>query len=109
MDVKAHEGEWAVLEMRKKIKPYIGALLDTTYEKMCIFKKDDGGFSYYRYGSSSTSQGAPVAVPGTAESDVNATGIMYGTFLNIFEVLALPPVQIYTAADMKCFFELIGE
>ncbi len=109
MDVKAHEGEGAVLEMRKKIKPYIGALLDTTYEKMCIFKKDDGGFSYYRYGSSSTSQGAPVAVPGTAESDVNATGIMYGTFRNIFEVLALPPVQIYTAADMKCFFELIGE
>jgi len=108
-NAERYDGKEAAEELRNIVKPEIGRLLETTYKKMCIFQKGDGGFSYYRHGPSSTSQGAPVSIPGTVESDVNATGIMFGTFKNICSVLSLPSPYIYTPADKACFFELIGE
>ena len=47
--------------------------VDATAEKLKLYLKDDGSFSYRTNQSSPTSQGMPVAVPGTNEGDVNAT------------------------------------
>ena len=44
-------------------------------EKISAFQKPDGSFSYCPTTTSSTSQGMPVAISGTNEGDVNATGI----------------------------------
>ncbi|MBO5315665.1 MAG: hypothetical protein J6B48_04445 [Clostridia bacterium] len=42
-------------------------------EKIIAFKKPDGGLSYLMNTSTPTAQGAPIAVPGSAEGDVNGT------------------------------------
>ena len=57
-------------------------LFKKTYEKLGKFKKQDGGFSYTPSASAHLSQGSLVAVEGTAESDVNATGIAISSILN---------------------------
>ncbi len=44
-------------------------------EKIAVFQKPDGSFSYTPSYSSNTSQGMPVALPNSYEGDVNATGI----------------------------------
>ncbi|MBO5206687.1 MAG: hypothetical protein J6C09_03790 [Clostridia bacterium] len=60
-------------------------LIFDTISKLRVFRKGDGGFSMNQETSSPTSQNVPVAVPGSAESDVNATAIAISTlFKDIF-------------------------
>lgn len=91
-------------------------LIGGVYEKLFLFKRDDGGFSYYTDRTAITSQGAPVAVFGSCESDVNATAIAISTLRYVYSVYALynnytsslsaPP--IYTSEDMAYFNSLIS-
>jgi len=76
-------------------------------EKISEFKKEDGSFSYLPDKSSSTSQGMPVAIPGTNEGDVNATVIATtGIVGNICSALGIPSVAIYGEADLKIFLDI---
>lgn len=91
-------------------------LIDVAYQKLLVFKKSDGGFSYNPKYSSTTSQGAIVAVPFSEESDVNATTLatstiryiyrvyqLYNDYSNMFDIPLL-----YTTSDGAYFKSLIN-
>ncbi|MBQ8583587.1 MAG: hypothetical protein IJ488_03140 [Clostridia bacterium] len=64
-------------------------------QKLLLFRKLDGSFSYHQAYSSYTSQGMPVCVPYSNEGDVNATDIcIEGTLNNLFSALGLAHVKI---------------
>jgi hypothetical protein len=63
-------------------------------KKISEFKKPDGGFSYGPHSSAPTSQGAPVAIPGSAEGDVNATNVFLSIVGNVFLALDLSDYSV---------------
>ena len=79
-------------------------------EKILPFKKGDGGLSYLRETSTPTAQGAPVAVPGTAEGDVNGTLCGSIAVINsIFTSLDLWEyrVPLFASTDLKTYLDNI--
>ena len=72
--------------------------LDATTNKVAKFRKDDGSFSYNLKSSSSTSQGAPVAVANTNEGDMNAT-LLASVYLH---------QQIYPALQLGSEVSMFG-
>ena len=84
--------------------------IKVSMEKIYAFQKLDGSFSYGRNASSSTSQGMPVAVPGTNEGDVNATVIAStGLLGNIYSALRLTSytVRLFGEYERRQFVEII--
>ena len=85
------------------------AIIDTK-AKLSLFLKEDGSFSYQQTHSSATSQGAPAAVPGTNEGDVNATDIATThTVHEIFNALELSSYRVplcYTS-ERAVFYETV--
>ena len=76
---------------------------------MQAFKKADGGFSYKPNNSASKSQGVPVAVPQTKESDVNATCIMStGLSGRMAVTFGAKNLKIFGEEDGRLFAELIA-
>ncbi|MBO5009910.1 MAG: hypothetical protein J6D20_04340 [Clostridia bacterium] len=87
-------------------------LIDATREKLVLFLKPDGSFSYHPQYSSSVSQSAPVAVPQSEEGDVNATTICCtGTLSTMFSTFGLSNYMpaVYTNVDYLRFMHIIGE
>lgn len=83
-------------------------LIRKTKENVQVFKRDDGGFSYTPNGSAARSQGVPVAVPNSCESDINATLIASAsTVKGICTALGIPRVEIFYHDDGDLFFELL--
>ena len=88
-------------------------LMETVYQKLYAFKKPDGGFSYYQDKTAAVSQGAPVAVTNTSESDVNSTGIAISTLRYVLRVYQLycgyefDIPSIYTEYDTAYFLEIL--
>ena len=71
---------------------------------------DDGSFSYTVACSSSTSQGMPVAIPGTKEGDVNATVICTtGTISNMMNALGYDSIPLLTPSDFNKYLAVIEE
>lgn len=86
------------------------AMIRSTTDKVLRFKKADGGFSYGQNYSSATSQGAPAAVPESAEGDVNGNGLSStGVIRNVCGALGVPIIPFYTKEDGELFFELIAK
>lgn len=83
-------------------------LIQTCIDRMEIFKKPDGGYSYNPDISSSTSQGAVVSL-GLAEGDVNATLLGTASMLSSISYVAAKKREPLILKDYnKLFFELIG-
>lgn len=83
----------------------------STIKKIRPFKKDQGSFSYFPSCSADRSQGAPAAVPNTAEGDVNATGICSGgMILNIYSALDLSEyiVPRFGKPEYERFLEIVN-
>ena len=94
-------------ELRHLLWENSAMLIKRTREKISVFRKDDGSFSFYRKMSASISQGSPAALPRQNEGDVNATCISQGTARNMCTALGIPGVPVFTPADGELFFELI--
>lgn len=102
-------------------KAEIGAMLDellataseklaATKEKILVFKKSDGSFSYKPDSSAPNSQGCPVAIPGTNEGDVNATVICSSDILvYVYGALGVSnySVSIYTYNDWRRYENIL--
>ena len=74
--------------------------------KLAEFKKPDGSYSYLKMSSSQTSQGLPIAVPGSYEGDVNAALLGSDDLVScIYSALGYSDyfVPFYTYTDMKVF------
>lgn len=83
-------------------------LVQITKEKINIFKKSDGGFSYTRLASAENSSGVQVAVPKSYESDMNATSIASsGTMNSMLFVLGVPTIDMFTDADCEYFLDML--
>ncbi len=81
-------------------------------EKISVFQKSDGSFSYTPSSSASTSQGMPVAIYGTNEGDVNATGIsstgLIGYMMNALELSSYKPL-LFGKNDFRKYISIIEE
>ncbi len=101
------EGE-EISSLRKYLIDNTPLLINKTAEKIDVFKKPDGSYSYFKYMSSAVSQRAPVAVPRTNEGDVNATTICVGsTVRSMSTALGIPIAPVFAPEDGELFFELL--
>ena len=86
---------------------YAQAVIDTR-DKLALFKKEDGSFSYQQKNSSSSSQGAPVAVGGTNEGDVNATVIATNNFTyELFQIIPVGRVHFCLTKERYVFLKAV--
>lgn len=77
-----------------------------TKEKLSVFKKSDYGFSYNPDSSAHHSQGMPVAIPRSAEGDVNASELaVNATSRAMFSALGLSDyyVNVFGARELVLF------
>jgi hypothetical protein len=79
--------------------------------KLKVFRKGDGGFSMQIETSSPLSQNVPAAVPGSIESDVNATSIAISTLLeymfSLYDDCVFP--KLYGEYDGYYFLDRLEE
>ena len=81
-----------------------------TTEKLKIFLKDDGSFSYNETHSCHYSQMMPVAIPDTNEGDFNATSICTVSVpMHIFQYLGVKSIPLYTEADRMLLVSLLEQ
>lgn len=85
-------------------------LIRRTREKAMTCKREDGSFSYNYDRTSFLSQGAPVALYGEIEGDVNGTCISStGTLFSLARALGIPKPPIYSDRDREAFFDLLSK
>ncbi len=80
-------------------------------EKISIFQKADGSFSYRPNYASVYSQGMPVTVPYVNEGDVNATGICYSWVSYMMQSLELGSYKpsLFGKTEMRKYIQIIEE
>ena len=95
-------------ELNEYFRENAEMLILNTFDKLAVFKKDDGGFSMNPENSAQFSQMALVALPDQAESDVNATGIGVSTLINyMIPVLGVEAPKLYCELDSIYFSETL--
>lgn len=95
--------------LRKYLIDNAPSMIRRTREKIQVFRKEDGSYSYFKRMSCATSQGAPSSVPRTNEGDVNATTICAGSAIkSMRNALNIPAVPMFTPEDGDLFFELLA-
>ena len=83
-----------------------------TKDKLAVFKKADGSFSYTTKYSSQRSQRMPVAVPNSEEGDVNATELaINATTRAMLYTLGLEEYRpnVFGASELKVYLDTVGE
>ena len=96
-------------EIRQSVKENFPEMIDSTCQKISIYRKDDGSFSWYEDESHYTSQGSVVAVPRTNEGDVNASTIASSGLLGwVFDCIGVKDVPMYYAADFEIFMDIVS-
>ena len=107
-NAKTFGSESSYMLLKDRLISEAADLIDVTREKLTPNLRSDGGFSYYHGYSSSVSQQAPVAIPKTDESDVNATSISITLLKCIFNALEIEMVPVFCAEDFDFFVETIN-
>ena len=107
-NVKNYCGDPALsAELRESIKGDVLELIEVTTSKVARFLRNDGSASYTIKGNCPTSQGAPVAVVGAVEGDVNGGNIAFtGVFTHMSNALEID-VRIFFASDYAKFLHEI--
>ena len=98
--------------IRKKVMSNSIECIKQTAKKLIDFQKPDGSYSYTKTTSSSTSQGVPIAVPGSYEGDVNAALLASNDVVSsIYSALGISELYVpfYTYTDMKVFAWRLAE
>lgn len=110
-NIRTHGGERGE-EMAREISLSIlkscTEAIRVTKEKTLTFKKPDGAFSSYTYGTADHSMGMPVAIKGIKESDTNGTNLCStGTVKRMFTVLGLEDfyIPLYSPEAFKKFLK----
>ena len=109
-NVGGRAGAEAINACREELLSRAPELIRATADKIALFRRMDGSFSYGRKYSSATSQGCPAAVPNTEEGDVNGMVMaVTGTTELMYEALGLTfyQVPIYTDEDWEEFISII--
>ena len=110
-NVKDHDGKEAADQLRNTIiKPNALEMIKTTSRKIALFARDDGSYCYNWGPAGSTSQGAPVAVGGIMEGDVNGGNIAFtGTYREMANALGFGSLKPFGYSDFYKFVDRIEE
>ncbi len=81
-------------------------MIYNTIKKLNLFRRSDGSFSYYVEGAAPVTQGVPVCLGFSDEGDVNATGLAFGMYRDMFETLGYEYVEPYNNEDFDSFIEI---
>ena len=83
------------------------SLIEATINKLALFRKPDGSYSYYQKNSAPTTQGVPVSM-GFAEGDVNASMIALSSISNfIFNTMNYTRVPMYHLGHFIDFLDTV--
>ena len=97
-----------VKDFRAKVIHLAPEIISKATVKAVKFRQPDGGYAYNQWGSNPTSQGCPVAVPGSAEGDVNGNTVATnGIIGNLYGMLGVTPPRIYYNSDYIKFIETL--
>ena len=96
-------------KLNNRLKELAPKLIRIVTEKISIFRKPDGSFSYKPTRTSCVSQMAPVTIAEANEGDVNATCIaVNGTAMRIMRLFGVKNPGIYTHEDYVKFLSYLG-
>ena len=91
----------------RRIRSECASLMSITTEKLAVFAKETGGFSYNRENSAPTTQGTSVSL-GVAEGDVNATNIAVNSISGLaFASMGIDRVPIWNSEDFDRWISII--
>ena len=94
--------------MRQNVLKDFPLMVRKTAEKLKLFVKADGSFSYFADRSADRSQNLPVAIPYTNEGDMNATMICSVAIPNhIFSYLGLETFPLFTESDRMRYVNIL--
>ncbi len=88
-----------VAEIRKYMADNALQIVEATEAKIALYRCEDGSYGYNISGSSASSQGAPAAVPGTKEGDVNGTALAVGARSAMLSCLGLSSIPLLPKYD----------
>ena len=95
-----------------KIYAWAPAAIRQSAKQIRIFKQPDGALSYLPEASTATKCGAPCAVRGTAEGDVNGTSCGSAALISsIYDALRVLDfaVPVYSSEDMDRFLSIVEQ
>ena len=104
--------ETRVSEIISEVRSLAPQAIRGTAQKLALFAKPDGSFSYLPKYSTPTAEGCKVALVNTEEGDINGTGtIINATVEHIFEALDITEyiVPRYTTSDKFRYVSLLSE
>ena len=106
------EGKALADKLMAEIYAWAPAAIRKTAEKICIYKMPDGGMGYYKKGYCDRSQGAPVAIVGSKEGDINGNCCASSAVVtSVFHALNLSSLMIpmFDEGDLKTFMDIVEE
>ena len=104
---KYYEGDEADY-YRGILRENAASIISATKRKSTVFAKSDGAYGYNDSKVTADSQGAPVAIEGINESDVNGAGIVTnGIFRCMCNALGITPLYRYFNSDYENFLSII--
>ncbi len=106
-EIASSSGEEALTsEARAILKEKAAALIKRTAEKLSIFRKTDGAFSYNADSSTGISQKVPVSL-GLCESDMNATALCDSSRVRCLNIIGIKGTALFDGQDRREFFDII--
>ncbi len=109
LNVENHGDEVMAESLRARLCEEAEELITMSVQKTAPFKKYDGSFGYNWDFSPNTSQGAPVAVPGSIEGDVNGCVMSFGVIGNLLETFGIEKPRRYYMTDYLVFIDEISD
>lgn len=90
------------------IRTYAERIINATERRVSVFKRDDGGFSYFTDHSAPVTERCPVA-PGLCESDMNGTLLVLNSDTGLYDIFGLSRIPIYNNDDLIRFTECLAK
>ena len=104
------EGKAKAEELLRELYAWAPAAIIKSAEKISAYKMPDGGMSYSKSGCCPRSQGAPVAVEGSREGDINGNCCASSAVVSsVYHALNLSQymVPMFTEDDLENFLSII--
>lgn len=109
-NIQTYQGKDEADAIRASLRVSAPDAIYVSMQKISLFLKSDGSFSYAQKHTSTTSQGCVVAVAGTNEGDVNATVISSAYLVNsIYGALGLSGnlIKIFSLPERVLFLDTL--
>ena len=106
-------GKERALALKKELYADYAKAIRVTKDKLALFRKPDGSFSYFKDRSSHHSQAALVSLPNQNEGDVNATVLGTNNFtyelFTLVNPMGLGRLPFALTKERYLFYKILGE